>query len=118
MPILAKFYDDWSDEFDVTGFQLFHTEFDWNKFLNNAEKANYPVEKYFGSNEFLTFNSFKEYESCFEVIEITQDEYDTMKKLFPYGYFGDVPEFEAAWDIEDETSDLYSADDQVMDNLD
>ena len=50
---------------------------------------NDPKEFYFGTNEAISYESFKEFKDCFEVKEITKEEYETIKKFVgeTYGVF-------------------------------
>lgn len=40
------------------------------------------VEVYFGTNESVYYSSLEDYLRCFTVSELSQEEYDTLKKLF------------------------------------
>ena len=101
--VLVKFDSNYADEFDVRGFVVMTaTEWDRHKVLAEkvfVKKANVPLPEpdqkysrcneqarrvavYFGTNEAIVYANFKEYLSSFEVVELDDSEYDTLKKFF------------------------------------
>jgi hypothetical protein len=93
--VLVKFKKDYADEFDVTGVMVVSKE-TWEKELEKFKTAKYPFEKYFGTNEYLEFDSFKDAMRSFKVYDLTQEEYEILKKFF-HEYsdiiqFGFIPE--------------------------
>lgn len=101
--VLVKFDSNYADEFDVRGFVVMTaTEWDRHKVLAEkvfVKKANVPLSEpdqkysrrneqarrvavYFGTNEAIVYANFKEYLSSFEVVELDEYEYATLKKLF------------------------------------
>lgn len=88
--VLVKYSVNYADEFDCDGLGIFTLD-RWDIIVSNTKKAfkdcNTSIELYFGSNESIEFESFKEWYNCFSVTPITQEEYDTLKQLiFPeYG---------------------------------
>ena len=88
---LLKWQMDWADEFDMTGMEVL-TPSEWQNFQASVQNANYPVEAGFGTNEYYEFRSADEVMSGFKVIEITDDEAETLKRLFGNrNYFGWTP---------------------------
>lgn len=95
---LVSYEEDYADEFDVSGMKIF-TEEEYNSFLNNQryakeleekgelEKDFGRIELYFGTNEFLDFNSVDEIIKVLKVQEITEQEFNILKKL-DLGSFG------------------------------
>lgn len=59
--------------------------------LKDADKyyKNNENEFYFGTNEAISYESFKDFSNCFEVKEITSEEYKTIRKIIgeTYGVF-------------------------------
>lgn len=57
---------------------------DADKYYKNNEN-----EFYFGTNEAISYESFKDFSDCFEVKEITPEEYKTIRKIIgeTYGVF-------------------------------
>lgn len=95
--LLIKFDSNYADEFDLKGFTVM-TETDWEKHKAGvkkmfdalpeptADKSGYvshpEIEKYFGTNEMLSWTSFDSYVYSFKVTEITDEEHATLKKFF------------------------------------
>ena len=98
--MLVKMNKDYADEFDVKGFFCCTLE-QWNEYKTAAYKmiSEHPEQEYyFGSNEFLEFDSSHEFDEAFVATEISDAEYETMMKLFgsPYATwvtFGFTPDF-------------------------
>lgn len=73
----------WADEFDTEGFCI--REANSKKEVIDSlvhPETEFPVERYFGTNESHEFQDKKEFLETLEVKEITDDEYKTLKKLF------------------------------------
>lgn len=99
---LIKFSDNWADEMDIRGFETF-TESEYNEYISQLDKIEYPVEVGIGTNESLEYLSKEDYLRKLTVVEIEQSELDTLNKLFgPYerGKFVDLSEY-AEFDDED-----------------
>lgn len=92
---LVQFSDNYADEFDVSGFDVW-TE---NQFIEFYEKLGQLIAKepevnyndYSDYSEYykaivLEFNYWKEYINCFSYKEIYEEEYNTIRKFFPYAY--------------------------------
>lgn len=93
---LVTFCTDYSDEFDVQGMKVF-TEEEFEAFINaqkyfaQMEKENPPFDDetvwsrgfdlYFGTNEFLWFESIGEMIKEFKTREITENQYNVLKEL-------------------------------------
>lgn len=74
----------YADEFDVEAYGVF-TETQWKnkvKAMKELFEHNGEVDAYFGTNEFLYFTSFKEWQSCLRIKNITEDEAKFLKKSF------------------------------------
>lgn len=69
---------DWGDEFDLEGFAIFNKEI-WEDIKEGIPDK--PFEAYLGSNEFVTFDSKKEYLSHLQEVEITQEQEDILVNL-------------------------------------
>jgi len=85
MPVLIRFNDNYADEFDVEGFFALSEE-DWKAYKAKIKKV--IGDNYFtfniGTNEEIEYDGAKEYLSRLKQVKITQEEYDTLLKLFPY----------------------------------
>ena len=97
--ILVSFESNYADEFDVFGLKVFENDQAWREYLNEwkeefktqISEENTEIEWYFGTNEFIIFNSWSEFKDCFEIV--TEDEnviktltktwYSTEKGHFP-----------------------------------
>ena len=118
---LVRYSVDYADEFDVEGMKIF-TEAEYNSFLDNQSYAKDLEEKgerevgewgmielYFGTNEFLSFDSVDEVIKALEVQEITEQEFNTLKSLgldsfgesTIFSFFENIKENEDEWN-EDE----------------
>jgi hypothetical protein len=86
---LVKYSADWADEFDCKGFGLFKND-EWDKLCRKVEKALEDcslAETPFGTNESLQFDSYRAWRKCFEETDISEQEYNFLKKNFgdPFG---------------------------------
>ena len=84
---LVKFNDCYADEFDVEGFMLMN-EKDLKRFYKRVERTEYPIEFYFGTNEFIEYISKEHYLENVTVQEISESVYSTLKELFPNEIYG------------------------------
>ena len=87
MGMLVKFQKDYADEFDVFGYRVM-TNTELKEYLDKAEKANYPVEIGFGSNETLDFHDFNDLVDSLEITDIS-DVYLVIKNVMgtSFGWF-------------------------------
>lgn len=85
---------DYADEFNAQGFELFKSELDQKSFkkqyFHNIETFDgfrdedediYPINGYFGTNEKIIFKNRKELEEGITVKQITEEEYNVIKKV-------------------------------------
>lgn len=102
----CNFYSNCGDEFDVTGFRLF-TEDEYNeykeiinKLINLSEYEN-EITCAFGTNEYLYFDSWEDYNSSFRFKEITEEEYKSIENVIGkhHGYFPDELAYEVVYDL-------------------
>ena len=87
---LIKQNCDYADEFDT--YRFFIKEGNSKKEVLESlinKKCKFPVERYFGTNEAIEFDSKEEFFNSFEVEEISEYQYDVLKQLFD-GEFGTV----------------------------
>jgi len=77
---LVKFEYNYADEFDVTGWRLMNQE-RMDKFNEGIEKAKYPRECYFGTNEALVLETKEDILSALEIIEINDMEANVLETL-------------------------------------
>lgn len=88
MTILVKFKCDWADEHDVYGFCTFESRDKLEKVFTYMtayweEYPNKEVELGFGTNQYLTLDSIEAYKDCLTIIDLTDEEFKTLVKLFP-----------------------------------
>lgn len=105
MTVLVKFQADYADEFDVYGFKVFHDS-EWEDTLKAIkENAEFPAELGFGSNEYITLETFEDYERCIDVTRIEDEQAAFLAEQFPnsdtYGW-GQYLEPETVYGLEDE----------------
>jgi hypothetical protein len=79
--VLVQYEDNYADEFDIEGFMVM-TAADWTQHTREAENADWPQEKYFGTNEYTSYYSAKDYLDCFTVTPLNDVEYVTVTTLF------------------------------------
>ena len=104
---LLKIKDIFADEFDLHGY-LVLTESEYNNYLEQVEqfkkgfKYNYY---YFGTNEFLRYESAKDVLSDITIREITKDQYDGIESagLKNFGYIipYDIIMNKDEWEVKD-----------------
>lgn len=79
---------DYSDEFDCR-FLCYMTSDEWEKDKAAAQlyfEENGTAEVYFGTNEWLEFDSYEDWEDCFTVTEISKSTFKEMKAIIPYAF--------------------------------
>jgi hypothetical protein len=104
MTILAKFQCDWADEHDVYGFMIYNSREELEKIFTymTAYWETYPnkeIELSFGTNEYLGFDSIEGLRECFTVLDVTDEELQTLKKFFVCSWNDNIVEFGwTGWD--------------------
>lgn len=91
--LLVQFSDNWADEMDVEG-GILMTQDEYSKFITAAKKAlanEKSVDFVIGTNEWITYSNFKDFEGTLKVTEVTDEEAEVLKKfhLDKYGIFPD-----------------------------
>ena len=83
MPVLVKFQKDWADEFDVYGHKVYESKEAWEKAKGDLSE----LSSGFGTNQDWEEGEFDE--DDFTVVEITQEEAETIDKIFGanWGHF-------------------------------
>lgn len=92
--LFIQFSDNWADEMDVEG-GILMTQDEYNKFITAAKKAfinEKSIDFVIGSNEWITYRNFEEFEGTLKVIEVTDEETEVLKK-FHLDYYGHVPTY-------------------------
>lgn len=82
--ILIRYDDNWADEFEVSGFYATTID-EWEKFVHEVSQASYPQEIYFGTNEFVEFETFEDFYNKLTIVHISEDEFITLGRLFAIG---------------------------------
>lgn len=77
---------DYADEFQCEEFQVMSEEKyeAWIKQIKSLIKED--DEFYFGTNEYLEFESFEEFNEGLTVYDITEEEYQIFQKYFPHSF--------------------------------
>lgn len=98
--VLVKQGFNWADEIDLGGFEVttqeeidkhFHdVEFGREYKDYKPEPTDFPYNYYFGSNQFIKIKNMEDYKSYFEIIPITDDEANFLKRVFRYGKHGNL----------------------------
>jgi hypothetical protein len=91
--LLVKFKGDYGDEFDCQEFAVFDSQENYDRWINGytkyfSENNGSTAEVYFGTNEYLEFNSLDDLMSQLEIHEITDEEADIFTKYFGNRSFG------------------------------
>jgi hypothetical protein len=88
MHYLVKLRKNYADEFDVYGFAVL-TEEEWVTFQQQVRDDFSYSEHYFGTNEYLEWDSAEQYLKSLEVKEIDEIAYAVLINLFgqEYGKF-------------------------------
>jgi hypothetical protein len=87
MTVLAKFQCDWADEHDVYGLMVYDSMEELEKIFTYMaayweEYPNKEVELGFGTNQCLYFDSIEGFRECFTILDISNVEFETLKKFF------------------------------------
>lgn len=78
--VLINARANYADEFDVYGF-IITTKEQWDKKTKALKKSSWPMERYFGTNEYIDFTDFKDFMRSCTVKPITMEEALNMVKL-------------------------------------
>ena len=97
---LVKFEQNLADEMDVSAFAVFSSKDyrNWRDVMDRVEKAmEQAVLTYsFGTNEEQDYEDFKEFDDCFTVKLITQNQANAIREAFGIDtYYGDFPGVDA-----------------------
>lgn len=89
--LFIQFSDNWADEIDVEGCALM-TQNEYNKFIIAAKKAfanEINIDFAIGSNEYISYQSFKDFEETLKITEVTNEEVKILEKFHfdNYGHF-------------------------------
>lgn len=85
---LVKEDSDWADEFGLQGFKLItagNKEEAIEKIIKNCtgEDEEFPIELYFGTNEFQEYANKEDLLYDLSIQEITEDDANVLLRLFP-----------------------------------
>lgn len=85
---LVKEDSDWADEFGLQGFKIIGANSEEEvieKVIRNCtnEDEKFPVELYFGTNEFQEYDSKEDLINDLSIQEITEDDLKVFLKFFP-----------------------------------
>lgn len=107
---LVKLTDNWADEMDIEGFSIMSTG-QFTQWANTVEEVakkideGHSFEWYFGTNEWIDWNSGKDFKEAFNCEVITDEEAEVLKRLLLHEFagYGIFPSGEAmtCW-LEDE----------------
>lgn len=88
---LVKLADNWADEMDVEGFSIMSSS-DFIQFARLVEKVAAKIDEgksfewYIGTNEWIDWQSGKEFKEAFSCDVITDEEADILKRLLLEGF--------------------------------
>jgi hypothetical protein len=90
---LVKFTDNWADEMDLYGFRIMDGD-QLDEFTKGIRAIKrFPLEVYFGTNEFVIYENQEDIMKCFMIQPITASEKSFLDRCFPkasrwgYGVF-------------------------------
>lgn len=88
---LVKLADNWADEMDIEGFSIMSTgQFtQWAKTVEEVAKKidkGYSFEWYIGTNEWVDWDSGKDFKEAFSCEVITDEEAEVLKRLLLQGF--------------------------------
>jgi hypothetical protein len=87
--VYVKFEGDYADEFYVNGFVVVTSD-SWKEYLESLNEMEFPIEKYFGTNESMEFESAQSYLDQIDVKGVTDEEFAVFKKFFGKSYSDDI----------------------------
>ena len=130
MYYFVTFSENYADEFDLWSAALMtRSEFDY--YMSLLEKVDYimrvtdePFEFYFGTNQFLLFDYFRDLDRAITVTAISDDTAEIMKRVMFYGgnclpNFLTTDDLEAwVWRFPDDIFDDDIFDDDIFDDED
>ena len=96
--ILVKFSANWANEISLNGWELY-SRLAWGNVETAILGHKYPTTTYVGSNQDITFNSAKELLDAYTVEQISDEDAEILKRLFPSGERGT---FKAPWEYWDD----------------
>lgn len=109
MNLFVKFSDNYADEFDIYGFTIMSEE-SWIDFQNRNREIfeNYgDREWYFGTNEYVNYDTYDDFIANFSTKEISTAEEDIIEKFILegeydsiYGVFPDFRGYDEEYDEE------------------
>lgn len=85
MAIIVQWGGNWADEFDYDGFCIYKDKSEWEETLRKAKayvEDNPGIELYYGTNEYIEFDSPEELDRLCTVTNITEAERKTIEKFF------------------------------------
>jgi hypothetical protein len=93
--------DNWADEMDVNGYAVFKKA-EFLEFLDSLEKVNYPVERFFGTNEYEECD-LEDYLQTLNPKEIALGEYKAFITMFERTQTDDfwIPEPDEDYDYDE-----------------
>lgn len=86
---IVKFAANYADEFDIDGIRIFE-EKDWDEYVENMH-IEWPDEWYFGTNEFIEFQSFEDFMSKFTINTVSGKRAQYFNEMV--GSIGFFPEY-------------------------
>ena len=74
----------WSDEFDINGFEIISTEkyHEFQNLLSQLEGKEFALDLGFGTNQSVEFDSVESINECFEFVVLGDSDEDTLRRLF------------------------------------
>lgn len=111
--LLVKIDRNWADEFDAKSFMVVE-EADWKKCLKIAKrycqiqnKNNESISRYFGSNQEIKYENFKQYKDSLSEIKISDEKAKEIMKMFKIKLSTFENEFQNTYGLDVFLNDLY-----------
>lgn len=79
--VLVKIDTNWADEFDVLGFEIM-PQGQWDEYVAGLDKVKWPLEQYYGTNEYFDIDSKEAFLQGVTAQPITEQEADIFRKFF------------------------------------
>lgn len=102
--VLLRHSTDYADEFDVSGLAVITVQ----AYKKSLEELKLYFEKYpglcwyFGTNEFIEYTSEEDVLGAYDIIQLTEKEYEFFKKynITDFGHTGPLPNLDSSFEQE------------------
>lgn len=95
--VLVKHQDNYADAFDINTVFVFKYD-EFNKHLKRIEETFENIDIYFGTNEWLTYESFEDFMDTLNIKYISDKEYHEFRSLMNCSAFGSITHLFDCWE--------------------